>query len=105
MIRFPSASTVRMVPSRALKLALVFFCVTSMLRAMTMLVPFMPVIRSLMLALLEVCPMDLGSWTKDCPDLLPGGREPVTAYFRDSIMVVFPQPFACGLTYSVLVLA
>ena len=94
-----------MVPSRALKLALVFFCVTSMLRAMTMLVPFMPVIRSLMLALLEVCPMDLGSWTKDCPDLLPGGREPVTAYFRDSIMVVFPQPFACGLTYSVLVLA
>lgn len=37
--------------------------------------------------------MDLGSWTKDWPDLLPGGKEPVTEYFRDSMMVVLPQPF------------
>ena len=40
--------------------------------------------------------MERGSWTKDWPDLLPGGREPVTEYFRASIMVVLPQPtFEC----------
>ncbi len=38
------------------------------------------------------CPMDLGSWTKDWPDLFPGGREPVTEYFSASIMVVLPHP-------------
>lgn len=50
--------------------------------------------RSLMLAFTLLWPTALGSWTKDCPDLLPGGRDPVTAYFKDSIIVVFPQPFA-----------
>lgn len=49
---------------------------------------------NLMLALTLVWPMDRGSWTKLWPDLLPGGNEPVTAYLRDSIIVVLPQPLA-----------
>lgn len=43
-------------------------------------------------ALTTDCPMDLGSCTKDWPDLFPGGREPVTEYFRASMMVVLPHP-------------
>ena len=38
--------------------------------------------------------MDLGSWTKDWPDLLPGGREPVTEYLSASIIVVLPHPLS-----------
>ena len=45
---------------------------------------------NLMLALTLLCPIDLGSWTKLWPDLMPGGKEPVTAYLRDSIIVVLP---------------
>ena len=36
--------------------------------------------------------MERGSWTKDWPDLLPGGKAPVTEYFRASMMVVLPHP-------------
>lgn len=38
--------------------------------------------RSLTAALTWDVPTDLGSWTKAWPDLLPGGRAPVTEYLR-----------------------
>lgn len=47
--------------------------------------------------------MDLGSWTKDWPDLFPGGREPVTEYFSASIMVVLPHPLMIWNQYRVIV--
>ena len=47
--------------------------------------------RNLILALTLACPMERGSCTKLCPDLIPGGKEPVTAYLRDSIIVVLPE--------------
>lgn len=59
-----SLSTVRTVPSRALKLAVVFFWVTSMLLATTMDDPSVLVNLNLILALTLLCPMDLGSCTK-----------------------------------------
>ena len=47
--------------------------------------------------------MDLGSWTKDWPDLLPGGREPVTEYLSASIMVVLPHPSdSCVYVYIII---
>ena len=85
-----SRLTVRRVPSRALKDAVVFFCVTSILRATTMEEPSVLLKRSLMLPLTLVVPRDLGSWMKLCPALTPGGKDPVTAYLRDSMMVVLP---------------
>ena len=85
-----SLFTVRIVPSRALKLAVVFFWVTSMDLATTMDNPSVLVNLNLMLPFTLVWPIDLGSWTKLCPDLFPGGKEPVTAYLRDSIIVVLP---------------
>ena len=85
-----SRFTVRIVPSNALKLAVVFFCETSIDRATTMDEPSVFVKRNLILALTLACPMERGSCTKLCPDLIPGGKEPVTAYLRDSIIVVLP---------------
>lgn len=53
--------------------------------------PSVLVKRNLILALTLLCPIERGSCTKLCPDLIPGGNEPVTAYLRDSIIVVLPE--------------
>ena len=41
-----------------------------------------------------IVPVMEGSLTKDCPDRAEGGKLPVHAYLRHSMMVVFPQPLA-----------
>jgi hypothetical protein len=57
--------------------------------------------RSLICPLISLVPASFGSCTKDCPADAPGGSAPVVAYFRHSMIVVLPQPFAPTMTLRV----
>lgn len=92
--RFPLPSVVRKTPSSCLNVKDAFFCVTSIERTTTMDEPARLVNRNLILPLTLLRPTLFGSWTNDCPLLMPGGKFPVTANLRVSMIVVFPQPLA-----------
>jgi hypothetical protein len=63
-----------------------------------MSVPALFLKASLMHAFTSVCPEIFGSWMKAWPLLEFGGRSPVVAYLRHSMVVVFPQPLGPMIT-------
>jgi hypothetical protein len=81
-------------PSRALNSILVFLFVSWTDRVTTDVLPALFMNRNFTLAFTSVASVIVGSFTKLWPFEHVGGRAPVQAYFKDSMMLVFPQPLA-----------
>eukprot|EP00906_Rhabdomonas_costata_P007432 RCo010641 len=80
---------------QSLSLSLSLYCCWSSVRHKEEMKTLQKVGRG---AIASVWPAILGSCTKEAPPRVPGGRSPLQAFRRASIMVVFPAPLCPRIT-------